>query len=282
MVGSSDGGAWRRRRCPGWRLWLSGSPSRPSLTARPNSRQNVAYFSGSPVMQVLDRGQHLLDQAAADHLDVPVLLQDLPGDVQRQVGRVHHALDEAQVVGHQLAAVVHDEHALDVELQAAAAVALEQVVRGAGRDEEQGLVLEGALRLHVDDLERVGPVVADVPVELVVLLVVDLRARPRPERLHRVERVGRLAGGHPDRERDEVGVLLDDLPDLAFVGVVEERVLLVGRPQVHGDRGARPARPAPSSIVYVPSPPDSQRVPVVGRRPGGVTRVTLSATMKVE
>ena len=55
------------------------------------------------------------------------------------------------------------------------------------RDEQQGLVLEGALGLHRDDLERVVPGVRDVLVELLVLLVGDLVFGLGPQCLHRVE-----------------------------------------------------------------------------------------------
>ncbi len=118
--------------------------------------------------------EHLPDQPPAYDLDLAVPLQDLPREVEGQVVRVDDALDEAQVMRHQRLAVVHDEHALHVQLDAAPALALEQVERRVGRDEEQGLVLERALTLHVDDLEGIRPVVADVLVELVVLGLVDL------------------------------------------------------------------------------------------------------------
>ena len=55
-----------------------------------------------------------------------------------------------------------------------------QVEWGVRRDEEQSLVLEGALGLHRDDLERLIPGVRDVLVELLVLLVRDLVFGPGP------------------------------------------------------------------------------------------------------
>jgi hypothetical protein len=195
--------------------------------------------------QLLDGGEHLLRQPALHQLDVPVLLEDLAGDVQREVGRVDDALDEAQVRRQQRLAVIHDEDALDVELHTAAVVLGEQVVRGVGGQEEQGLVLEGALRLEADRLQRVAPVVADVLVQLVVLVVGHLLPRAGPQGLHRVQRLGLgrlavLAGpGHQlDRPGDEVRVPLDDLADLPGGRVVVQRVLGVGRLQVQGHRGA--------------------------------------------
>ena len=151
---------------------------------------------------------------------------------------------------HELVAVAHDEHALDVQLHADVGVPVEQVERGVRRDEQQGLVLEGALGLHRDDLERVVPGVRDVLVELLVLLVGDLVFGPGPQRLHRVEGLGLdgdgffatfLGGGgpsldlHPDGPGDEVGVLLDQLPDLPLRGVVVQLVLGVFGLEVQRD-----------------------------------------------
>ena len=213
---------------------------------------------------VLDRRENFLGQPPPDGLDLPVLLQDLARDVERQVLCIDEPLDETQVLGHQLFAVVHDEHALDVELDAGAAFAHEQVERCRGRDEEQGLVLEGALGLHRDDLERLVPRVADVPVEVRVLLVGHLRPGSGPQRLLRVEHLrggglGRLVGVggcvirvvvagdlrrhgsghvHADRPGDEVGVLLDQLTDLGHRGVVVQIVLGVLGLEVQRHRGA--------------------------------------------
>jgi hypothetical protein len=97
------------------------------------------------VGQRLQHAQHALGAAVADRLDVAAFLQQLAADVQRQVGRVDHALDEAQVHRHQRLGVVHDEHALDIQLHAAALVAVPQVERRLGRDVEQLGVLAAAL-----------------------------------------------------------------------------------------------------------------------------------------
>ena len=123
------------------------------------------------------------------------------------------------------------------------------------RDEQQGLVLEGALGLHRDDLERVVPGVRDVLVELLVLLVGDLVFGPGPQRLHRVEGLGLDGDGlfatalprgrpgtsldlHPDGPGNEVGVLLDQALDLPLRGVVVQLVLGVFGLEVQGDRGS--------------------------------------------
>ena len=45
-----------------------------------------------------------------------MLLQCLSGDVEGQVVRVHHSLDEVQVFGHHVLKVMGDENSPDVEL----------------------------------------------------------------------------------------------------------------------------------------------------------------------
>ena len=50
-----------------------------------------------------------------------VLLERFARDVQRQVARIDHAADEAQVRRQQFLAAIHDEDALDVEPQPASA-----------------------------------------------------------------------------------------------------------------------------------------------------------------
>ncbi len=46
------------------------------------------------------------------------MLQHFPGNVQGQVLRIHQALDEAEMIGQQVRALIHDEDAAGIELQA--------------------------------------------------------------------------------------------------------------------------------------------------------------------
>src|SRR5262249_6836882 len=97
--------------------------------------------------------------------------------------------------------------------------------------------------------QRVGPVVRDVAVELLVLGVGDLALGPVPDRLHRVEGlvledlgVGRLFAVapalHPGRIGGGVGGALGDLLDDVLGGVVAAVLGVVGL-EVEGDGGAR-------------------------------------------
>ena len=100
-------------------------------------------------------------------------------------GRSFESIDpahEAQVRRHQLLGIVHDEHAADVELDAAPVLAIPEIERRALRHEEQLREFLTAFDSGVHVRERRLEVVADVLVELVVLLVGDLRLGPRPQR----------------------------------------------------------------------------------------------------
>ena len=195
----------------------------------------------------------LLLQIGGDHLQLPVVLQQLPGDVQAQVRRVHHAPDEPEVLRQQVRALVHDEDPVGVQLEALF-VLLGVVVEGGGAgDEQQRLVGDGALGGHGDDLLGVGVVVELVPVELVVLLRLHTGLAALPDGHHGVEGlllgvglvfglvVGRallpagLGDLHPDGEADVVGVLAHQL--LEPPGLQELAVLLVVgiRLEVHDD-----------------------------------------------
>ena len=91
-------------------------------------------------------------ETATDRVDLPILLQHFARNVERHILCVDDPLDEAQVHRHELVAVGHDEDALDIQLHPDLGILVEQVERGVRRDEQQGLVFEGALGLHRDDL----------------------------------------------------------------------------------------------------------------------------------
>ena len=208
--------------------------------------------------QVFQHGEHALGAAVADRLHVAAFLQQLAADVERQIIGVDHALDEAQVGGQQCLGVVHDEDALDVELDAGLLVAIPQVHRRLGRDVEQLGVFGAAFDAVVRPGQRGLEVVADGFVELGVLLVADVFLGARPQGRSLVDgfplagldhAAGLAAAGlvprgdqlavfplflfHHDGQADVVGVLVDDVLELPAAGVVHRVVA-----QVQDDAGA--------------------------------------------
>ena len=184
----------------------------------------------------------LLFQRAAHQLELVVLLQRLTADVQAQVLAVHNALDKAEIVGQQVAALLHDHDAGSVECQALLILLGVIVIRGGAGDEQQRRVGCRALGAAGNDPQRVGVVHELVLVELVVVLVFDFTLRALPDGHHAVQRfqlgVGlvlglvivarilrlRLLAGfltvHRDGEADVIAVLLDEVGDFVVFQIL--------------------------------------------------------------
>ena len=137
--------------------------------------------------------------------------------------------------------VVHDEHSPDIELHAAPDVAVPEVERSAGRNEQEQAVLQVAFDPAVDPGEGVLEVVGDVLVEAVVVVVVELALVAGPHRGSGVDGLLVLAfvrfrvvslsfSGHQDRYGDMVGVLAHDASQAV---TVQELVLAVAQVQHH-------------------------------------------------
>ena len=146
---------------------------------------------GKVVLVLGDVGEHLhrlLDEVLANDLEDLVLLERLARDVEREVLRVDDTLDEVEVLGDEVLAVVHDKDAANVELDVVTLLLrLEEVERRALRDKENRLELELTLDGEVLDREVVLPVVCERLVEGAVLLGRDVGRVASPERLRLVE-----------------------------------------------------------------------------------------------
>ena len=196
-----------------------------------------------------------------DQLELVVLLQHLTADVQAQVLAVHDALDEAEVIGQQVGALFHDEHAGGIECQTLFVVFGVEVVGAVAGHEQQGVVVRGALGAADDDAGGVGIVVELIFVEGGVLFVGDFALLLLPDGHHAVQglqlgvglplrlvviglgvRFGLLAALlalHLDGIAHIVAVLLDDGRDAIFI---EEVLVVVGVSaglDVQDDIGAR-------------------------------------------
>ena len=184
------------------------------------------------------------------------MLEHLTGDVQGYVGRVHHALDKAQVVGQQIGAVLHDQHTAGVELQSLLIILGVEIIGRLAGDEQQRLI--GDRALHGDGEHSLGRhIVKELfLIELVVFLVAHLALAALPQGHHAVDGLhfldvlvlGLVVGAallaavgrhlHLDGVADIVGILADQLRKLVLLqkfGVVLP--LGVGL-DVHDDVGA--------------------------------------------
>src|SRR5580658_4927249 len=232
-------------------LVLDVEAEKPFFEHRTELRPELEVLLRALLLHLLEHREHTLDELLADDLDLPIFLQDLARDVQRQVVRVDHPLDEAHVLREQFLALVHDENAFDVERDAALhlrAVEIERRLRG---DVEQRVRFDGALHPDRNRAERLGPVVRDVAVELPVLALRYFGFGAIPDRLHRIQGLvlenfdlGRLVvflapSRHSDRIGDEIRIALDDALDHALLGVVVQPLLGVHRLEMEGHRRPR-------------------------------------------
>ena len=159
----------------------------PSLSNAPNSPQNFAYFV-RVLGEALEHVEDAARQRRAHRADRLVLLQQLARDVERELARVDDAANEAQVQRQELRRLIRDEHALHVQLDALRRLAVPEIERRRRRHVQQARVLALAFDAVVAPDQRLVGVVRDVLVELDVLVVLDLGARPRPERLRAIDR----------------------------------------------------------------------------------------------
>jgi hypothetical protein len=90
---------------------------------------------------VLEHLDGLLDEVLADDLQDLVLLESLTRDVEGEVLRVDDTLDEVEVLGDEVLAVVHDENAANIELDVVALLLrLEEVEGSTVRENESARV----------------------------------------------------------------------------------------------------------------------------------------------
>ena len=190
------------------------------------------------------------------------MLQRLAGDVQREVGRVHHTAHEAEVVGQQFLALVHDEHVGAVQGKPALEVLRVHVPRRAARHEHEGVVVQRALGVHRDGAGRVFEVMEVGLIELVVLFLRNLALLPLPDRNHGVDglhlgvafplgrgrflalrrlrglHLAALGDFHLDGVAHVVAVALDELAQAVLAGEGAELLVVGVVLQVHDDVGA--------------------------------------------
>ena len=190
----------------------------------------LAVFAEHGLEFVVD----LLLESLFDDLELAVLLQHLTGDVEGQVLRVDETADEAEPLGQEFLAVLHDHDAGGIELQADFIVFRIEVHRGLGRDEQERGIGRGAFRRGTDGEQRVVGVIESVFVEVRVFLIGDFGLLLFPDGAHGVEHLDlfdllvlvlralfefRFAARHADRVTDVVGVPFDETAELELIEV---------------------------------------------------------------
>ena len=137
------------------------------------------------VLQKLQKvSLYLLFKVLRDELKLPVVLQKLAGDVEREVGGIDDAADELEILGKKVGAFVHNKNAAGIELESALVIAGIIIVGRLRRDEHQRLILYGALGGDVDRSLRRLEVAELLLVKLRILLVGNGGLGLLPDRLH--------------------------------------------------------------------------------------------------
>src|SRR5690349_22526326 len=128
-----------------------------------------------------------------------VLLQHLSRDVQREVGRINHAANEAQISRKQIIDAVNYRDTFGVQPQPILCCVIKKLTVSLGRNEEQRPILELTFSSKGDRFQWIVKVMSNLLVELGILAVSHLRGRTIPQWFHRVEnlffKIGGASGG---------------------------------------------------------------------------------------
>jgi hypothetical protein len=172
-------------------------------------------------------GEHVkavLNNVLLDDLKDLVLLEGLTGDVKGEILRVYYTLDEAEPLGNDFLAVVHDEDTSDVKLDVVLLLlGLEEIEGGAlGKEEESG-ELHVSFKREVLHGKVIFPVVGESLVEVRVLFDSDILGLAHPDGLGLVKEL-QLVGDFLNL----LGLLfLSDFFDLGLIVVFLFVVLLI-------------------------------------------------------
>ena len=115
------------------------------------------------------------------------MLEHFTADVQGQILAVHHTADKAEMLGQQIFAIVHDQHAAAVQLQSPLVILRVEIVGRFTGDIQQRLEGNVALHVVVDGAQGLIVVEELVPVEGLILLRGDVLLVPLPDGHHGVQ-----------------------------------------------------------------------------------------------
>ena len=140
---------------------------------------------------VLQQGfQLLLDllfKVTGNDGKLAVVLQHLTADIQGDILGIHHAADEAEVVGQQLLTVIHDHHTGGIKLQAAFEILGVVVIGRLAGDIQQCLEGHGSLGAGVNHPQGLVVVEELLPVEGLIFLIGHVLLVPLPDGHHGID-----------------------------------------------------------------------------------------------
>ena len=181
------------------------------------------------VEQLLQPVGDLAGDVARNLLHVGVALQVAARDVERNVRRVDHAVQQRQVLRYDALDLIRHEHLVRVELDL---VLLDFEVVVDLREVEYARQVERVVDVQVDREQRLVAHRVELAVELLVLLLGDFGRLARPQRIHVVDdvvlvRIHVLAVlplldlAEDDRHGQEAAVFSEQPLDFRVLGVFE-------------------------------------------------------------
>ena len=108
-----------------------------------------------PARKPIERERSIPERTNKDVYKRQVVLEHFPRDVEAQVLGIDEAPHKAEMVGQQVGALVHDQHAAGIKLEPLLILFGVVVVGGVGRDKQQGVIGGSALGAAVDDLSLI-------------------------------------------------------------------------------------------------------------------------------
>ena len=182
----------------------------------PDFGESLRLLVGNP----LQFGQDAAGHALSDRGKQRALLNFFTRYIERQIGTIDKAAHEAQIA-RQDVRIIGDEHALDVKLDAALAIGIEQVERPRAGNEQQRRVILPTLGAVMDGRRRLVELPGDAAIEIRVICGRYLGLRLGPQR-RAVADLGRFRArllDHRDRYRHVAGLRLDQPLDCETLGI---------------------------------------------------------------
>ena len=116
-----------------------------------------------------------------------ILLKKLSADIQTDIGGIHNAANEIEIVGKKILAFFHDHNAGGIKRESLFKFLGIEIVRGIGGNKENCVVIDRAFTACSDHTRGIGIVIEIILIKFVVFLIGGFTLFAFPNRNHAVE-----------------------------------------------------------------------------------------------